>query len=264
MKNCSLSLKTIPEVGGVGNTPFSDRNYSISYFSEFYSLHIYDYEATMKLGNEKYRILPGDITITPENTRSSYHLGKTGFHKFIHFKPSKERPFFNLPLHIRPNSNISDDINAKFADINRYKSILDKTDAFATAAGATLQGVLLLLSINNELMVSHKKRGSIKAVEKAADLIEDNIEERLSIPEICSKVQMSQNYLAKLFKEHFGVTMEGYLIRKRMELAKYFLQHTDMQIKEVGSRAGIPDPQYFNKTFKKHTGRTPSAVRKDR
>ena len=94
-------------------------------------------------------------------------------------------------------------------------------------------------------------------------MIENNIEERLSIPEIASEAGLSQNYLARLFKEHFGLTMEGYLIQKRIALATYLLQNTDMQIKGIGIRVGIPDAQYFNKTFRKHTGKTPTKVRKN-
>ena len=254
-------MKTIPEVGGIGNTPFSDRNYYVTYFSPFWSLHIYNYEATMKLGKEEFTISQGDITITPASTPSSYHLKKRGSHKYIHFNPSKEKPYFNIPLHTRPSVNIKNEINAKFASISRYKSGINRTVTMEAAAGTALQEILLLLSINRELSISRKKSEAIKAVEQAAELIENNIEERLSIPDIASEAGLSQNYLAKLFKEHFGVTMEGYLIRKRIAFATYLLQNTDMQIKEVGIRVGIPDAQYFNKLFKKNTGNTPSSTK---
>lgn len=263
MKTCRLSLKEIPEVAGIGNSPFTDTNYSVTYNSPFWSLHLYDYHATMNLGKEEFKISPGDITITPEYTPASYHLKKDGYHKFIHFNPLKNSPCFDVPLHNSPNSNIRDEINAKFANILRYKSGINRPATMEAAAGTALQEILLLLSINSERSITDKKSIGEAAVEKAAELIENNIEERLSIPKVASKVKMSQNYLAKLFKEHFGLTMEGYLIKKRITLATYLLQNTDMQIKEVGIRVGIPDAQYFNKLFKKHMGKTPSALREN-
>jgi transcriptional regulator GlxA family with amidase domain len=39
------------------------------------------------------------------------------------------------------------------------------------------------------------------------------------------------------------------------------LEATDMQIKEIGTAAGFPNPQYFNKRFREITGVSPSEYR---
>jgi AraC-like DNA-binding protein len=82
------------------------------------------------------------------------------------------------------------------------------------------------------------------------------------IREICRNAGLSQNYLARLFRKQYGCTMNRYLINRRLEFARHLLECTSLPIKEIGVRAGLPDPQHFNKLFRKITGKSPSAFRK--
>lgn len=59
-----------------------------------------------------------------------------------------------------------------------------------------------------------------------------------------------------------GMTVMRMVTRKRMAAAKALLYNPGLSIREVASRVGIPDYNYFTKVFKKDTGLTPSLYRR--
>jgi AraC-like DNA-binding protein len=49
-----------------------------------------------------------------------------------------------------------------------------------------------------------------------------------------------------------------------MELARHLLVSSSLGVAEVGRRVGLPDPQYFNKQFRRVAGASPLAYRQQR
>jgi AraC-like DNA-binding protein len=92
--------------------------------------------------------------------------------------------------------------------------------------------------------------------------IEANLSRPLTVPALARSVQMSQNYLARRFRDHFGMTISDYILERRIVQAQYYLQSTALTVGEIGSRVGLPDPQYFNKRFRRQSGMSPTAFRK--
>ena len=48
-----------------------------------------------------------------------------------------------------------------------------------------------------------------------------------------------------------------------MEHALFLLNSTNMQIQTIAQYCGIPDVNYFTKTFKKYIGKTPKEYREE-
>jgi two-component system response regulator YesN len=46
--------------------------------------------------------------------------------------------------------------------------------------------------------------------------------------------------------------------------ARRLLRETDLTVNEIGRSVGFPNDNYFIKTFKKWSGQTPGAYRRDR
>jgi two-component system response regulator YesN len=55
------------------------------------------------------------------------------------------------------------------------------------------------------------------------------------------------------------MTLEEYLIRQRVELAKRMLLDPRLNVAEVAERCGFCNPAYFASVFKKHAHCTPRA-----
>ena len=79
---------------------------------------------------------------------------------------------------------------------------------------------------------------------------------------MAAEAGMSRAAFAKRFKELVGRPMFEYLTKLRVQRAKELLQETKLALYEVSSRVGYESDLAFTKTFKKHTGLTPTRYRK--
>jgi AraC-like DNA-binding protein len=261
MKSWSWPLEAFPVVLRAGMVVLSDRNFSVKYYSkEYYALHIYDYEATIKLGNETFQIKPGTITFSPAGVKSSYNLSYPGYHIYIHFqKGNFNQENLEIPLCVQTEKE-KDSLWLKFLEIINYHRISANNKTVQAIKGSALQE--LILSMN--LFTAEKEKTTYNqpsTVQDAARLIEERMTSCLDVPALSRELGISQNYLARMFKKYFGMTMPRYQLVKRMELAHYLLTGTDMPVKAIANRVGMPDPQHFNKQFRLIMGKSPSSVR---
>lgn len=107
-----------------------------------------------------------------------------------------------------------------------------------------------------------------KNLPQAADMVERSIahmnahlSEKISIPEVASKMGCSQTYFRRLFKTRTGRTPVVYLEEIRMRRAQLLLGYTDMPISEIARSVGYEDPFYFSRVFTKTLGASPTAYR---
>lgn len=63
------------------------------------------------------------------------------------------------------------------------------------------------------------------------------------------------NYLSRMFKAEAGISFGEYLFARRMEKAIEYAQKK-MLMYQAAEKVGIPDPNYFGRCFKKHTGKS--------
>ncbi len=94
-------------------------------------------------------------------------------------------------------------------------------------------------------------------------ILDENFKEDISIEKMAELFGYSAVYLSRLFKRETGVSAGQYLIGIRMEKAAELLRKTDMKIIDVAHQVGYGDELHFQKLFKKKTGKTPGAYRKD-
>ena len=72
---------------------------------------------------------------------------------------------------------------------------------------------------------------------------------------------VSEEYLSAQFKKETGSTLTEYVNGKRIKHAVSLLNTTSLQIQAIAQYCGIPDVNYFTKTFKKYIGTTPKEYR---
>lgn len=86
--------------------------------------------------------------------------------------------------------------------------------------------------------------------------------EDLSVDALCNKYGLSQTALYQLFKKSFGVSVVQIIRLERVNKAKELLSEAKFSIGEVAQQVGIPDANYFTRTFKAITGKTPKEYAK--
>jgi len=108
---------------------------------------------------------------------------------------------------------------------------------------------------------SQLKRKSDALLEAAKESMDRQFSQPLSVADLARASGLSRNYFSARFHERFGMTVDAYLLHRRIEMAKMLLNSTTLSIKEIAFECGIPDSHYFNKQFRRATGESPTAYR---
>ncbi|MDO5422928.1 MAG: AraC family transcriptional regulator [Eubacteriales bacterium] len=104
---------------------------------------------------------------------------------------------------------------------------------------------------------------SNRTVQTMLDYITQHYCEDLSIQDLSDLCCINPNYASQLFKQETGCTFSSYLTDLRIQRAVHLLTTTDMAVFLIASHVGYRDYFYFAKVFKKITGSTPTAYRKE-
>ncbi len=259
-------LRALPVVRGAGVYPHDDRGFAHHYQAATHALHLYDYVATMKFADRTIQIAPGDMTISPAHGITRYDLPKPGRHYCIHFFPVNESAdddaTVQLPLVLRLGA-WKELMVRQLLEVIQLHSRAEHDPIAAAAASTALQALLLGIAMRHywsDADASAPGRAE-RAVEQAVLTIEQNLSRTLTVPQIARQVRLSQNYLARLFRRRYGMTMPRYILTRRIELAQQLLITTDLPVNRVAARVGLSDPQHFNKQFRRLAGCAPSSIR---
>ena len=103
---------------------------------------------------------------------------------------------------------------------------------------------------------------SDKRIGKALQHLHNKPGTAWTLEKMAEEVSMSRAAFAKRFKTLVGQPMFEYLTMLRVQRAKELLQETKLPLYEISSRVGYESDLAFTKTFKKHTGTTPTRYRK--
>jgi AraC-like DNA-binding protein len=98
-------------------------------------------------------------------------------------------------------------------------------------------------------------------VEEAKIALGDDLMERLPLPELAARFNLSYERFRKVFRERTGFSPGAFRLRKRIEAACRMLAGERMSVKEVAFALGYPDVQSFSKQFAQLAGIAPSSFR---
>lgn len=94
------------------------------------------------------------------------------------------------------------------------------------------------------------------SVDVAKAFIQSHFSEGLSLEKIAGEVFLSPNYFSSLFTQTAGKTVIEYLNEVRIDEARRLLAETDLPVRMVAKRVGIPAPSYFCRLFRRVVGQT--------
>ncbi|WP_394911108.1 helix-turn-helix domain-containing protein [uncultured Robinsoniella sp.] len=100
-------------------------------------------------------------------------------------------------------------------------------------------------------------------VSKAKKYIDQYLGEELSVANIAADLYITPNYFSRLFKKVCGEGCNEYIVRKRIEKAKFLLETSNMKTGKIAMLVGYRDTNYFSLAFKKHAGVSPTKYREN-
>lgn len=105
-----------------------------------------------------------------------------------------------------------------------------------------------------------KRSKSNKTLTLAREYIDTHYaDSQLKVEDISRHFLIQPRYLLKIFKEGLGMSVSDYIVETRMKKAKDLLSSgRNMRLSSIAEMVGYSDLGHFSKTFKKHTGLSPS------
>ena len=103
---------------------------------------------------------------------------------------------------------------------------------------------------------------SIAVTEKILSYVEEHLDSALTLEETAKALHYSKFYIARVFKEHTGITLHQYIRGRRLSEAAGKLVKSRKPVIEIALEAGYGSQQAFMQAFHQEYECTPQEYRK--
>jgi transcriptional regulator GlxA family with amidase domain len=100
-----------------------------------------------------------------------------------------------------------------------------------------------------------------ETVRRAIAIMEQNLENALSIPEICGSTGISHRQLDRLFRRYLGKPPGLYYRDIRLDRARGLVTQTDMLLSEIAVASGFSNQVHFSRAYRDRFGLPPRTDR---
>ena len=218
-------------------------------------------EGRIQANGEEFQIKKGDILFIPKNTtyKSTWLPNpKVVFHS-LHFSfQAQSDPFLDMdiPVQLLGNEHFYA-LYALLKEIKQYQFCKNTNLFLALSAFYRICGELLQ---NIQYSAS---RSVSKTLTPAITYIEQNYAKPFTVEYLADLCFLSPSRFYYLFKQQTGVSPIVYKNKIAIQSCmQELLYNKDLSIKEIAEKHGFPSVIYFERLFKKQTGKTPSQYRK--
>jgi len=246
----------------------------------FEILHIVSGSGHILINNRLYEMLPNSIffingarfhysnPLEPDKyVRNKIHFSQS---EIINFLQSIEQAQLLDPFFKNDSSNIcirlTEETNSKIDQIffeMAQESKEKKIGYRLIIAGLLLK--ILSLALRDQADSHIEVSQSLDKVSSNAMAVIKYIENNLAdfnLDKMAESLYLNKYYLCHMFKKVTGLTINKFLLRKRIESAKILLSSTDKPISQIAMELGFGSFSLFSSNFRIFCGLTPREYRK--
>lgn len=223
-------------------------------------------------GTEKILLAPGCLVYMPPNTSLIFDETtdclKMFFINFELGSLNARDEFYQFMDSLFPNRHVHDrenELKQIFEEI--YK--IGKKDQLGAALEIQNLFENLFLHVIRMSRRYHAPQkgnhtsGSNAILENAMAYINSNIHHNFRVSDMAETLNVSENYLYKIFIKQTGKSPTNFIKDLRIDLAKSSLANPNLSVKVIAAHLGYQSVSHFSSAFKKETGKSPSAYRKN-
>lgn len=141
--------------------------------------------------------------------------------------------------------------------------VQQKNEGYEMAASLQVKSIMLTLLRNDTRhLISLKERGDMMRLKPVLDYVEENLENRIQVEEVCRLANVSYYYFVKYFKKVMGMSFLEYVNYKKIKKAERMLLTQDVSVTQVADSIGMPNMAHFYKVFRKYNRCSPNEYRK--
>jgi AraC family transcriptional regulator len=94
--------------------------------------------------------------------------------------------------------------------------------------------------------------------------IEANLDATIRVKELAELVKFSSFHFCRAFRDSFGDSPHGYVMRRRVERAQGLMLTTNASLGQIAADCGLADQAHFNRLFRRFVGESPGMWRRAR
>lgn len=143
--------------------------------------------------------------------------------------------------------------------VSLFRQFLTEQEKLQRSIALELMLLLILqqISLSNGSEENQDEAGTSMAW-KAKQIIRTQFHLPLSTSQLAKVLHCNADYLGRVFRRTFHLTLTEAIQRQRVRSAEKLLLTDSFSLTEVASRCGFNDVGYFRQIFRKHTGLTPA------
>ena len=237
-----------------------------------------DGEGTIRYGGEEYRLVQGDAVFLKVRDgyaqQSSDHRGADGAYDrlwalhWLHFNAASMAAIYEKYRQRggKPVLHLGAERAAVYSEwIARiYETAI--TDSYTKDMELATQLTQLLTLLIADAWSGGGRESAHPGVKQAelGDIkryLDEHYTESVSLEQVAAHFYINKQYLAKIFKASYGMSLGSYVQYLRVGKAKELLRFSDASVEQIGASIGIADPNYFARIFRKVEGVSPRQYR---
>jgi len=213
--------------------PFSLHSYECDDYYSLYYIHVYEKQTSSIRVLEEYNF-PVKVDATA--------LDVLLVEKLMAINPGRELKRYDPSFYDNSSTllkTISIDVQ------NPYYSIVET------------KGILFQLFSRFLVRATSKLEVTDDRILNALRFIRKNIDKPVSIDQLAEICCLSKDHFIRLFKKEMKYTPVQYINQKKIEKAQLMFTTDNLSVKDVAYSLSFENISYFNRLFKRMTGRTP-------
>lgn len=109
--------------------------------------------------------------------------------------------------------------------------------------------------------IQKQRSAADHTIDRITEYISAHLSDAVSLEDVAKAAYLTPGYLSEYFKLKMDTNFKDYVLRQRMERAKYLLGK-NVRIQDISAQCGYSDVKYFCKIFKKYYGVAPTEYRR--
>jgi len=222
--------------------------------------------------NGRYKVNRGEhllLAPTPNNTRYGYYQSDCSFY-WLHFSASHDimkHDSKNILENEKALNTLSIPMQAVLPAPEKVVILMKQLqDSIRSNYDKTFLNYMttsILCEIHNQFSEKDNQTSCTKRqiYNDIIDYVKATLTKNVKVSDIAIHFGYNEKYLSHLFSTIENMPLKQYILREKMELAKYMLTDTNDTISQIASKLCFTDSHNFMKAFKKVVGLTPSEYR---
>lgn len=242
---------------------YCDKNYIVDRqnYDSFLVLYVHSGSGYVEQGGATLTIKAGSLVFL-DCYRPHRYYTKTGWEIYwVHFDGILARDYYEQSTQNGLIITPQNPYNAAHSLRKIFEAFHEKNKVNEPVLSKRLTDLLTELILAAGANTVPSNQGDV--LEDILAYISENAATPITVEELAGRANLSPFYFTRIFKRETGFTPHEYVIRVRVNLAKFYLKTTELPLKEIAFRSGFNSECSFCTSFKKTVGATPGSYRKE-